>query len=114
MDHRWGFRLPVDIGVRLVHMPYTLGAGRLREISISGAFVRTGIQLPLLARIRILGSSRDYDSRDALEAYVVRRGRSGYALEWSELSPVALTFIAPELPIAAQMKQMSSGGTRHS
>jgi hypothetical protein len=111
MDHRWGLRLPVDIGVRLVHMPYTLGAGRLREISISGAFVRTGILLPLLARIRILGISKDYDPRDALEAYVVRRGRSGYALEWSELSPVALT---PLLPAAAQMKQMSSGGARHS
>ena len=119
MDHRWGYRLPVDIGVRLMHGRETLGVGRLRQVSISGAFVRTPVELPLLSRVRLRSSVSAAD--EWLDAYVARRGRSGYGLEWTELAPEALTpllcgasvHFAPELVARLPEHEIAVMGMRH-
>ncbi len=55
MDHRWGQRVAVDLAVQLLCHPRTIAVGRLMNVSVSGAYVRTGLVPALLAPVRILG-----------------------------------------------------------
>jgi hypothetical protein len=89
MDHRWGQRVAVDLAVQLLCHPRTIAVGQLVNVSVSGAFVRTGLVPPLLAPVRILGFLSEHDGmrRAAIEGYVVRRERGGFGLEWFELAP---------------------------
>jgi hypothetical protein len=89
MDHRWGQRVAVDLAVQLLCHPRTIAVGQLMNVSVRGAFVRTGLVPPLLAPVRILGFLSEHEGmrRAAIEGYVVRRERSGFALEWFELAP---------------------------
>ena len=43
MDHRWGQRVAVDLAVQLLCHPRTIAVGRLMNVSVSGAYVRTGL-----------------------------------------------------------------------
>jgi hypothetical protein len=89
MDHRWGQRVAVDLAVQLLCHPRTIAVGQLMNVSVSGAFVRTGLVPALLAPVRILSFLSEHDGmrRAAVEGYVVRRERGGFALEWFELAP---------------------------
>ncbi len=62
------------------------------NVSVSGAFVRTGIVPALLAPVRILGFLSEHEGvrREAIEGYVVRRERGGFAIEWFELAPAGI------------------------
>ncbi len=92
MDHRWGQRVAVDLAVQLLCHPRTIAVGRLMNVSVSGAFVRTGIVPALLAPVRILGFLSEHEGvrREAIEGYVVRRERGGFAIEWFELAPAGI------------------------
>jgi hypothetical protein len=95
MEHRWGQRVPVDMDVRLVARPSAIGAGRLRDISVSGAFVQTRLTVPLLARIHVevtLNLRHGAETHD-IPAYVVRSGADGVGIEWCELAPDAVVHI---------------------
>jgi hypothetical protein len=89
MDHRWGQRVAVDLAVQLLCHPRTIAVGRLMNVSVSGAYVRTGLIPALLAPVRILGflSETEGMRREAIEGYVVRREREGFGIEWFELAP---------------------------
>jgi hypothetical protein len=92
MDHRWGQRVAVDLAVQLLCHPRTIAVGRLMNVSVSGAYVRTGIVPALLAPVRILGflSEGEGSRREAIEGYVVRRESGGFGIEWFELAPVGI------------------------
>ena len=92
MDHRWGQRVAVDLAVQLLCHPRTIAVGRLMNVSVSGAFVRTGLVPALLAPVRILGflSETEGTRRAAIEGYVVRRERDGFGIEWFELAPAGV------------------------
>jgi hypothetical protein len=92
MDHRWGQRVAVDLAVQLLCHPRTIAVGRLMNVSVSGAFVRTGLVPALLAPVRILGflSETEGTRRAAIEGYVVRRERDGFGIEWFELAPAGI------------------------
>ena len=92
MDHRWGQRVAVDLAVQLLCHPRTIAVGRLMNVSVSGAFVRTGFVPALLAPVRILGflSETEGTRRAAIEGYVVRRERDGFGIEWFELAPAGI------------------------
>lgn len=89
MDHRWGCRVPIDVDVQLICRPDALGAGRLKDVSISGAFVETRLNLPVLTRVRIVAHLQTRASAELHDAtaYVVRRTRTGVAVEWCEDAP---------------------------
>jgi hypothetical protein len=53
MEHRWGQRVQVGMNVRLSCLPYAIGSGRLRDVSVSGAFIETNLRIPLLARMQV-------------------------------------------------------------
>jgi hypothetical protein len=92
MDHRWGQRVAVDLAVQLLCHPRTVAVGRLMNVSVSGAYVRTGLVPALLAPVRILGflSETEGTRRAAIDGYVVRREREGFGIEWFELAPAGI------------------------
>jgi hypothetical protein len=98
MDHRWGMRIAVDLGVQLLYLPRTIGIGRLVNISVSGALVRSGFAPPLCARIRVARGPGDLAGVqwDAIEGHVVRHHREGFGLEWAELAPVGICTLLVE------------------
>ena len=99
LNHRWGHRLSVDIDVQLLCPPRMTGLGRLTDMSVSGAFVETDLDLPLLSAIRVLSELRNghenFESHTAT-AYVVRRSRAGIGIEWLQLAPALVRAILAE------------------
>jgi hypothetical protein len=126
MEHRWGRRYDTDVAVRFVALPGTIGAGRVTNISLSGAFMETRAKLRLLTVVYIEGldSDREHGKPGAakrLAATVVRRCTAGVGLEWcerwafpaSQLSHVAASAknpAAPEAPAAASAAPPAAPG----
>jgi hypothetical protein len=61
------------------------GGGRLRDVSMSGAFLETALPLPLYSQLAV-AIPREPDSRrrDEFIAIVVRREPGGVGIEWLE------------------------------
>jgi PilZ domain len=92
MEHRWGKRSALDIGVRLRLGSGAVDTGRLVNASLSGAFVRTGHCLPGFTRVVVeldRGAARQ-SVPQRIPAYVVRVAPDGLGLEWSEFAPPAI------------------------
>jgi hypothetical protein len=87
MEHRWGSRVPVDIAV--TSRPSTIGVGRILDLSMSGAWIRTRLSLSVLSRVIVMLDSIPGRIHEAasLGAYVTRTSREGFGLEWYELDP---------------------------
>lgn len=84
MEHRWGERVEVVRAVLLVSQPHrecdpVLGV--LRNVSVSGAYVETSREMPVLSQITV-----EFEGAN-IEACVVRRDAHGIGLEWSEFAP---------------------------
>ena len=85
MEHRWGRRQPTDIPVCVIGKPFTAtGAGRVLNVSLTGAYLETTVPLRLHALLYLQpdasASAAAGDRRIA--ASVVRRDASGVGLEW--------------------------------
>lgn len=89
MEHRWGKRIPVDIGVRISARPSTIGVGRIMDLSMSGAWISAHLNLPLLAHVMVILDSTHARKHEApsIGAYVTRTSREGFGVEWYELDP---------------------------
>jgi len=83
MEHRWGQRSTCRIDVVVKLPDGTLGAGHLRDVSLSGAFVETALDLALLARVE-LRPQHEGAASAARDAIVVRRSDEGAGVEWCE------------------------------
>ena len=95
MEHRWGQRLTLNVRVRLTCLPHAIGFGWMTDVSISGAFVRTGLVLPALARVHLALGWHDRNDRlqyptQPVSAHVVRNAKHGIGIEWGELAPAAI------------------------
>jgi hypothetical protein len=104
MEHRWGKRSTLDIGVRLHLGSGVVDTGRIANASLSGALVRTTRRLPAFTRVVVefeRGSSRQSAQRRA-PAYVVRMASEGLGLEWYEFAPPAVAALLG--PIAARSR----------
>jgi len=89
MEHRWGSRLAVDVEVRLVCGRNVIASGRLRDVSMSGAFIETDLQPLLLAPLRVQADIERWGTTERLQipSWVVRRDVSGIGVEWHALGP---------------------------
>lgn len=85
MEHRWGQRRPCVARVCVSAGAGVAGSGRLRNISMSGAFLETALPLPLFAQIAI-AVLHDDGARHRVEftATVVRSESDGVGIEWNE------------------------------
>ena len=92
MDHRWGYRIRTDLDVQIRWDTCTVPAGAtLRDISVSGARLRSDARPPLLTRVRLVGPWDWRASRSGiLEGFLVRHTSDGFALEWMQLAPAVL------------------------
>jgi len=88
MEHRYGTRHEVDIGVYArSHGGVVSSAGFLRDISASGGFLLTHLPIPLLTKLtlRLIDAEGNFGS--TLEGHVVRRASNGIGIEWSDYVP---------------------------
>jgi len=99
MEHRWGHRVGVNLPVRITGNPFSVRAGRLINLSVSGAFILSGAELRRLSRVLILianPSTARYEA-PTLAAYVARRLRDGVGIEWCEFAPIEVTLMLQSL-----------------
>lgn len=93
MEHRWGKRSALDIGIRLHLRSGDLDTARMTNASLSGAFVTTTRRLPAFTRVvvEIPAASVSRGAPRRVPAYVVRTAPDGLGLEWQEFAPPAIT-----------------------
>jgi hypothetical protein len=84
MEHRWGRRRPCRARVRVSAGGGIAGVGGLRNISMSGAYLKTTLTLPLFAQIAVAVVCEDGSSLREYTATVVRRDLDGVGIEWTE------------------------------
>lgn len=87
MEHRWGWRRPCRARVSVSSGRGIDGPGRLRDVSMSGAFLETPVPLPMFAQIEITVLCDDGTRCAGCSGTVVRRALDGVGIEWTE--PVA-------------------------
>jgi len=92
MEHRWGQRFEVDILVRVHSRPYAVRAARLTDVSMSGGFIATSMDLRELRRLQIalVVPHRFSQATPMISAYVARRHRDGIGVEWCDFAPQAV------------------------
>jgi PilZ domain len=82
MEHRWGGRKLIDVPVRFMALPATIGTGRIINVSMTGAFLETRAELRPMAMLRL--EMIDPGRCGRLTASVVRHSELGVGLEWCE------------------------------
>jgi hypothetical protein len=87
MEHRWGQRAPCGSRVRLPTGAGICGAGRLRDVSMSGAFLETALELPLFGRVTVAVVRGDPGHEIEAIGSVVRKEPGGVGIEWCETLP---------------------------
>jgi PilZ domain-containing protein len=87
MDHRWGVRRQVSLPVRLRAMGEISGWGRMRDASLSGAYIETAANPPTRMLVELDWIHDCRHVRCVLPAYIIRRDDDGLAVEWCEFAP---------------------------
>ena len=89
MEHRWGTRRTLSVGVRLYMQQSAPKFGRLLNASASGAYVAMSAAPPVMSRVQIaLGWDRlQRGGRHRIAAYVVRVDARGIGIEWRKFAP---------------------------
>jgi hypothetical protein len=89
MDHRWGERIQVDFPVRLMAHPFAKRDGRLTDMSVSGAYIKTAVMMRPKSRLEVTLLANSWARQEAvvLQAYVARQYREGVGIEWCEFAP---------------------------
>ena len=106
MEHRCGYRRSVSVPVIVRTSDGFAVQAEIRNISASGALVRSASPLPLHARVLVQFVVRDVHpqrERPAVHAHVIRRSEEGFGLEWAEFSPE---------PIRKVLRQLSATPSR--
>jgi hypothetical protein len=93
IDHRWGRRKVTDAPVRFIAMPGILGVGRVTNVSVTGAFMETEVDLPLATVVHVESiETAGSGGRKRLSANVVRREAHGVGLEWCECASNSMLY----------------------
>lgn len=121
MEHRWGERIEVDIPVQVSVPPHVLGTGRIRNISISGAWILGRFNLPPLSRAFVVFELITAGLRESLPiaCYVARVRPDGIGVEWHELAPqivsdlmlLASPPVTPGEPVSSEAQPTASRRT---
>jgi hypothetical protein len=86
MDHRWGKRQSTNVEVHVFASSGKTGKGRVINVSLTGAFLETGVPLYPHSLIYLRSPSQDMSAKDAIHvaANVIRYGAQGFGLEWCD------------------------------
>ena len=98
MEHRWGERVTLECPARLVLGDGSGTLGRIRNASISGAWIDTVTKLPMYTTLNVLVSAGVGLRRRTVElpACVVRTGPGGIAVEWRDMGVPTLVGLLHE------------------
>ena len=100
MEHRWGHRVPLDFPVQVFLNPGPKLIGRIRNVSVSGAFIGTtdrfALWVPL--EIALLPPNGLPPALERVSAHVTRRTRDGIGIEWCELAPAPVRLLLADAP----------------
>jgi hypothetical protein len=115
MEHRLGTRHAIDLEVHLRTWGSTVSArGRLRDLSVSGAFVAT--QLPcrqlLHVAVQIIPAGQTRRNSVAAEGLIMRLGEDGIGVEWDELQPQLLSELIPVQDAEDQLRIIAHEGPK--
>jgi hypothetical protein len=93
MEHRWGKRVQVDFPVRVMPHRFAVRDGRLADLSVSGALVKADFEARLLSRIQVAIDLPLWPKHESpiVEAYVTRRYKHEFGIEWCEFAPRAVS-----------------------
>jgi hypothetical protein len=101
-DGRWGDRVHVDIPVRVSVNAMTDAGARLKNLSLSGAFVKADVDLGLHAQIQVSISMPAPSVRATqITAFVSRKTKEGVGVEWCEFAPTVVKDLlrSPSFPL---------------
>jgi hypothetical protein len=84
MEHQRGQRHSTDVSVRIFTRPYTIGIGRVLNVSATGAFLETQLALRPLSLLYLepMNLASAGEARERIAATVVRCTPSGVGLAW--------------------------------
>jgi PilZ domain len=93
MEHRWGERLRVDFPVRVMAHRFSVREGRLADLSVSGARVKADFEARVFSRVQIAIDLPLWPKHRSpvVEAYVTRRYKHEFGIEWCEFAPRAVS-----------------------
>jgi hypothetical protein len=87
-EHRWGARIRVSIPVHVASPSATGIDGRIKNLSLSGALMKTNFDLPLNSRIQVILKLPSPLKGDAvIEAHVARKFNDDVGVEWCQFAP---------------------------
>jgi PilZ domain-containing protein len=91
MEHRWGQRERVDWPIRISGNTFENTVGRLRDFSLSGAFVEMNMDIRIFCRLQVATMASRLVARKvvSLDAHVIRKEYRGVGIEWSASAPAA-------------------------
>jgi PilZ domain len=118
MEHRLGQRIPVDHIVRIETSHGEVSVARMVDISLSGAFLRTSLQIQPMMPVQVLLKTRAGRRRAAsgqarlLEARVVRVDESGIGVEWFDFAPEAIFALVSSAHSPPASEQYANAGSR--
>jgi PilZ domain len=88
LEHRWGERVRVNIPVSVSAATLSRVDGCMKDLSLSGAFMKAACDLRLHSLIKVHVELRSPSLRVAvLEAHVSRHLKEGVGIEWCEFAP---------------------------
>jgi hypothetical protein len=92
MEHRWGERIQVKLPVRVMAHRFSVRDAWLADMSVSGALVKGNLDARLLSRIQVALALPPRPKHESLvvEAYVARKYKDGFGIEWCEFAPGAI------------------------
>lgn len=114
VEHRWGIRRKLDVGIKL-HIRSSLPMfGRLLNASSSGAYVATSATLPIMTRLDVsLGWDRfRHGSPQRIAAHVVRTDARGIGIEWQQFAPPAVLALIDIVELTPSRSCREKAGTR--
>jgi hypothetical protein len=128
MEHRWGERVRVELPVRISAHPFAVRAGKLLNLSVSGAFLKVDFPMRPLSRVEVVFEQTPRAKCEAtpMAAYVARRYKDGVGIEWCEFAPPEVSKLLqtvamrphmrlrkPDAPLAIAVTRLSAPLLKH-
>ena len=101
-ESRWGDRVNVNIPVQVSADALAGADGCMKNLSLSGALMKAGVDLPLHSLIEVSIKMPSPSRRaEAITAYVSRKVEEGVGVEWCEFAPSIVKDLlrSPSIPL---------------
>jgi hypothetical protein len=101
-ESRWGDRVNVNIPVHVSVDALADAVGYMKNLSLSGAFLRGDVDFKLHSLIEVsVKMPLPSQHAEAVTAYVSRKAKEGVGIEWCEFAPSVVKDLlrSPSIPL---------------